>query len=190
MCHRRRSRWQRRLTTLVVLHVVDTIEVSNIVLNLIFRSEPLRARLNRFSAVFAYRIVLICRATPASYAPRLALTRELQMWRACSTPAPASNKFCIFTKDLHLSEVHRRSELSHLSEVRSRQSTTSNNIILLLRSSQFCFEAYYRPRDCDMSQESQLLLDEQFRGTNVITLRSPIMNSRTSSLSGTHVMTL
>ena len=180
MCHRRRSRWQRRLTTLVVLHVVDTIEeVSNIVLNLIFRSEPLRARLNRFSAVFAYRIVLICRATPA-----------LQMWRACSTPAPASNKFCIFTKDLHLSEVHRRSELSHLSEVRSRQSTTSNNIILLLRSSKFCFEAYYRPRDCDMSQESQLLLDEQFRGTNVITLRSPIMNSRTSSLSGTHVMTL
>ena len=35
-----------------------------------------------------------------------------------------------------------------------------------------------------------VLLDEQFRGTNVITLRSPIMNSRTSSLSGTHVMTL
>ena len=35
-----------------------------------------------------------------------------------------------------------------------------------------------------MSQESRLLLDEQFRGTNVITLRSPIMNSRTSSLSG------
>ena len=148
-----------------------------------------------FSAVFAYRIVLICRATPASHAPRLALTRELQMWRACSTPAPASNKFCIFTKVLHLSEVHRRSELSHLSEVRSRQSTTSHNIIRLLRSSQ-CFlpetedEAYYRPRNCDMSQESQLLLDEQFRGTNVITLRSPIMNSRTSSLSGTHVMTL
>ena len=51
-------------------------------------------------------------------------------------------------------------------------------------------EAYYRPRNCDMSQESQqfkeksdFLLDEQFRGTNVITLRSPIMNSRTSSLS-------
>ena len=35
-----------------------------------------------------------------------------------------------------------------------------------------------------------VLLDEQFRGTNVITLRSPIMNSRTSSLSGTYVMTL
>ena len=35
-----------------------------------------------------------------------------------------------------------------------------------------------------------VLLDEQFRGTNVITLRSPIMNSRTSSLGGTHVMTL
>ena len=52
------------------------------------------------------------------------------------TPAPASNKFCIFTKVLHLSEVHRRSELSHLSEVRSRQSTTSHNIIRLLRSSQ------------------------------------------------------
>ena len=46
------------------------------------------------------------------------------MWRACSTPAPASNNFCIFKKVLHLSEVHRRSELSHLSEVRSRQSTT------------------------------------------------------------------
>ena len=46
------------------------------------------------------------------------------MWRACSTPAPASNKFCMFTKVLHLSEVHRRSELSHLSEVRSRKSTT------------------------------------------------------------------
>ena len=58
------------------------------------------------------------------------------MWRACSTPAPASNKFCIFTKVLHLSEVHRRSELSHLSKVRSRQSTTSHNIIRLLRSSQ------------------------------------------------------
>ena len=71
--------------------------------------------------------MLICRATPASHAPRLALTRDLQMWRACSTPAPASNKFCIFTKVLHLSEVHRRSELSHLSEVRSRQSTTSYN---------------------------------------------------------------
>ena len=75
------------------------------------------------------------------------------------------------------------------------QSTTSHNIIRLLRSSQFFLpetedEAYYRPRDCDMSQESQLLLDEQFRGANVITLRSPIMNSRTSSLSGTHVMTL
>ena len=114
------------------------------------------------------------------------------MWRACSTPAPASNKFCIFTKVLHLSEVHRRSELSHLSEVhrrselshlsevhrrselsvfwprdaapelfglhllspysripaltvfylRSRQSTTSHNIIRLLRSSQF----FYRKR--------------------------------------------
>ena len=49
------------------------------------------------------------------------------MWRACSTPAPASNKFCIFTKVLHLSEVHRKSELSHLSEVRSRQSATSHN---------------------------------------------------------------
>ena len=58
------------------------------------------------------------------------------MWRACSNAAPASNKFCIFTKVLHLSEVHRRSELSHLSEVRSRQSTTSHNIIRLLRSSQ------------------------------------------------------
>ena len=80
----------------------------------------LKTRLNCFSAVFAYRIVLICRATPASHAPRLALTRELQMWRACSTPAPASNKFCIFTKVLHLSEVHRRSELSHLSEVHRR----------------------------------------------------------------------
>ena len=59
------------------------------------------------------------------------------MWRACSTPATASNKFCIiFTKVLHLSEVHRRSELSHISEVRSRQSTTtSHNIIRLLRSS-------------------------------------------------------
>ena len=55
------------------------------------------------------------------------------MWRAyCSTPAPASNKFCIFTKVLHLSEVHRRSELSHLSEVRSRQSTTSHNIIVVV----------------------------------------------------------
>ena len=59
------------------------------------------------------------------------------MWRACSTSAPASNKFCIFTKVLHLSEVHRRSELSHLSEVRSRRSTTSRNIIRLLRSSHF-----------------------------------------------------
>ena len=58
------------------------------------------------------------------------------MWRACSTPAPASNKFCIFTKVLHLSEVHRRSELSHFSEVRSRHSTTWHNIIRLLRSSQ------------------------------------------------------
>ena len=139
--------------------------------------------------------MLICRATPASHAPRLAFTRELQMWRACSTPAPASNKFYIFTKVLHLSEVHHRSELSHLSEVRSRQSTTSHNIKRLLRSSQVFLpetedEAYYRPRDCDMSQESQLLLDEQFRGTNIITLRAPIMNSRTSSLSGTHVMTL
>ena len=90
----------------------------------------------------------------------------------------------------------KQTELSHLSEVRSRQSTTSHNIVRLLRSSQFFLpetedEAFYRPRDCDMSQESQLLLDEQFRGTNVITLRSPIMNSRTLSLlSGTHVMTL
>ena len=58
------------------------------------------------------------------------------MWRACSTHAPASNKFCIFTKVLHLSEVYRKSELSHLSEVCSRQSTTSHNIIRLLRSSQ------------------------------------------------------
>ena len=58
------------------------------------------------------------------------------MWRACSTPAPAPNKFCIFTKVMHFPEVHRRSELSHLSEVRSRQSTTSHNIIRLLRSSQ------------------------------------------------------
>ena len=69
--------------------------------------------------------------------------RELQMWRACSTPAPASNKFCIFTKVLHLSEVHRRSEPSHLSEVRSRQSTTSHNIIRLLRSSQFTLLCSY-----------------------------------------------
>ena len=185
---------------------------------IMFRSEPLRAqrstivrsirtqsktfgahlslktRLNRFFAVFAYRIVLICRATPASHAPRLALSRELQMWKACSTPTPASNKSCIFTKVLHLSEVNRRSELSHPSDVRSRQSTTSHNIIRLLRSQFFLpetkDEVYYRPRDCDMSQESQLLLDEQFRGTNVITLRSPITNSLTSSLSGTHVMTL
>ena len=117
------------------------------------------------------------------------------MRRACSTPAPASNKFCIFTEVLHFSEVHRRSELFHLSEVRSRQSTPSHNIIRLLRSSQFFLpetedEAYYRLRDCDMSQESQLLLDEQFRGKSVITLRSPIMNSRTSGLGGTHVMTL
>ena len=64
------------------------------------------------------------------------------MWRACSTPAPASNKFCIFTKVLHLSEVHRKSELSHLSEVRSRQSITSNNIYF---SSVFIhIVAYYR----------------------------------------------
>ena len=92
------------------------------------------------------------------------------------------------------------SPYSHISALtvfylRSRQSTTSHNIIRLLRSSQKKLpetedKAYYRPRDCDMSQESRLLLDEQFRGTNVISLRSPIMNSRTSSLSGTHVMTL
>ena len=86
------------------------IEVSNIVLSRserrvqpLFAPSPtqsktfgaylsLNTRLNRFSAVFAYRVVLICRATPASHAPRLALTRELQMWRACSTSAPASNK--------------------------------------------------------------------------------------------------
>ena len=126
------------------------IEVSNIVLNLIFRSGPpersvqplfapsrtqsktfgahlsLKTRLSCFFCRLRLSVVLICRATPASHAPRLALTRELQMWRACSTSAPASNKFCIFTKVLHL----------HLSEVRSRQSTTSHNIIRLLRSSQ------------------------------------------------------
>ena len=42
-------------------------------------------------------------------------------------PCTSIKQVCIFTKVLHLSEVHRRSELSHLSEVRSRQSTTSHN---------------------------------------------------------------
>ena len=135
----------------------------------------LKTRLNCFSAVFAYRIVLICRATPASHAPRIALTRELQMWRAClplrqhQTSSASLQKFCIFqrsTADLS-SLIFQRSiaDLSSLCSgramlrpsflglqllsphshipaltvfyLRSRQSTTSHNIIRSLRSSQF-----------------------------------------------------
>ena len=42
-------------------------------------------------------------------------------------PCTSIKQVCIFTKGLNFSEVHRRSELSHLSEVRSRQSTASRN---------------------------------------------------------------